>query len=250
MMGFNVSKNMERLKQEFDKRNYPVNSTQKNDYVDVSLLIDTSNLNDLKSEAGEELFNLLIRKSVEYDSILIDAVMDTGRILEEVFQAVSKKGSKEGLYIKWLEKKSISPRQALRQRQKFNVYSNVKTNEGKKIIKELPIRKMDVIKKIGEDKIIEFLNNSSITKSDFDLFLGSENLNLIEPMNKQKNNLKLETGVPIDIVTLEAIPKKIHDLNNILSIFDRYEEKIKVLSDEERESLSLHLEEINKILQK
>jgi hypothetical protein len=243
---------MERLKQEFDKRNFQVKSTQKS--VDITSLIDTSYLDDLKPEAGEELFNLLIKKSIEYDNTVIDAIMETGRILEEVFQAISKRGSKEGLYMKWLEKKNISSRQALRQRMKFIIFNNVKTIEGKKIIKEFPIRKMDAIKKLGEDKVINFLNNSSVTKNDFILFIDSETLKLFDLAENKKNDLENEkTETPIDVVTLEAVPKnitKIHELNEILSIFNGYEEKVKRLSSEEKKNINLHLEEINKILQK
>ncbi|MDR3258698.1 MAG: hypothetical protein LBT51_03675 [Fusobacteriaceae bacterium] len=254
--GFDAKKNMENLQKLLSERNFNGNQLvvkgATTGYVDISDIVDTQDLQSLREEVGEELLNTLIQKSIEFDNICCDMMLDSGKILEDVFTAISQQGSIDGVYTKWLEIKGISPKSAWRHRLRYKLYTSTNNEAGKKCIKQLPTRQLDCIKKIGEDELLKQLNDPSITKEKLKEFINA-NIAIITDQTKINNTEETNDVQVIEKeVTFEIIPKnvKIYETNDILSIVEEYEKKKEKLSEEEKTAVSRHLSEISRILEK
>lgn len=90
-----------------------------------------------------KLNSFLKVKAVELKNVEAASRIELGKVLTEVYENLSGKNQYDGLYEKWLIEVEINKRTALRHRKRYEVYSKVGNEKGKKIIAALPERLME-----------------------------------------------------------------------------------------------------------
>lgn len=177
-----------------------------------------------------DLIEYLKKKSLEMLKIQGNNVILLGKNLTEVFQELGRKGSPEGLYIKYLELNGYKKDTALRLRKRYELFSNTDSKIVKEIISVLPIRSMELLYK-KQDKILKKLEeNDQVLTYKKMLDIINDNNELIEI--KEKNE-KMIYNYSVE---------KIDDLYQ--KINDRYNE----LDNKSKEKIDKLLFEIEKIL--
>lgn len=126
----------------------------------------------------KELIDYLKNKSLEMLKIQGNNVILLGKNLTEVFEELGRKGSPEGLYIKYLEFNGYKKDTALRLRKRYEIFSKCKSEELKQIVSILPIRSMEQLYR-EQDFILNELekNNAEITyKKVLDIINKKDNI--------------------------------------------------------------------------
>ena len=140
---------------------YEIVNAQENKNVPASPLLS----NSLKAEINrrfsvfdniedEELRGFLKEKSAQIVVKGMDYIINAGKIGQEVFELLGKKGSPKGVYGKWLEFVGIAESTMKRYRNRWEIYSNV-SEEVKPLILFLSVIQIDKI--IKDDTIKEIL---------------------------------------------------------------------------------------------
>ena len=123
-------------------------SKKKIDIADV-FEVDSSVFNNLTDD--KELVKYLEEKSIEMLSIQSKNIILLGKNLTEVFDELGKKGSPEGLYLKYLEFNGYKKDTALRLRKRYELFSLTTDERIKNIISILPVRAIEEFYKDKEN---------------------------------------------------------------------------------------------------
>ncbi|MGL6114109.1 MAG: hypothetical protein ACRC1R_03625 [Cetobacterium sp.] len=192
----------------------------------LSDVIDFKKIETLTED--QELVKLLKENTIKIFSIQSKAVLELGEIFNHVYEKLSKQGSSEGIYTKWLEINGVIPRTALNYRKRFILYSVV--NEiGKKTVKKMPQKLIDIIVNSENKVFIEELNAGK-TKEDLE-----KRLNLIEEKPSE---------------SFPKVKNNSIEISNYLKIFDDFTTKYEDLEAKKKEKVIKYLEKINEILSK
>lgn len=185
-------------------------------------VLDLEVINSVSED--KDLVSFLKENTIKLFNIQAKSVILIGEVLTEVFERLSKQGSSEGIYEKWLKLNNFNKQTALRYRKRYFVFNEVK-EDSKNIVLTLS---QNIIDKIYENKeLIELLNN------------GASKRELINNINTKNIELKEEK---LDLIDFS--------FKNYINLFSDFDKKIETLKEKEKIELQKYLEKINKILNK
>lgn len=185
-------------------------------------VLDLEVINSISED--KDLVSFLKENTIKLFNIQAKSVILIGEVLTEVFERLSKQGSSEGIYEKWLKLNNFNKQTALRYRKRYFVFNEVK-EDSKNIVLTLS---QNIIDKIYENKeLIELLNN------------GASKRELINNINTKNIELKEEK---LDLIDFS--------FKNYINLFSDFDKKIETLKEKEKIELQKYLEKINKILNK
>lgn len=185
-------------------------------------VLDLEVINSISED--KDLVNFLKENTLKLFNIQAKSVILIGEVLTDVFERLSKQGSSEGIYEKWLKLNNFNKQTALRYRKRYFVFNEAK-EESKNIVLTLS---QNIIDKIYENKeFIELLNN------------GISKRELINNINAKNIEVKEENWNLIDF-----------SFKNYINLFSDFDKKIETLKEKEKLELQKYLEKINKILNK
>lgn len=185
-------------------------------------VLDLEVINSISED--KDLVNFLKENTLKLFNIQAKSVILIGEVLTDVFERLSKQGSSEGVYEKWLKLNNFNKQTALRYRKRYFVFNEAR-EESKNIVLTLS---QNIIDKIYENKeFIELLNN------------GISKRELINNINAKNIEVKEENWNLIDF-----------SFKNYINLFSDFDKKIETLKEKEKLELQKYLEKINKILNK
>lgn len=185
-------------------------------------ILDLEVINSISED--KDLVNFLKESTLKLFNIQAKSVILIGEVLTNVFERLSKQGSSEGIYEKWLKLNNFNKQTALRYRKRYFVF-NEANEESKNIVLTLS---QNIIDKIYENKeFIELLNN------------GISKRELINTIKAKNIECKEESWNLIDF-----------SFKNYINLFSDFDKKIETLKEKEKIELQKYLEKINKILNK
>ena len=177
-----------------------------------------------------DLVRFLEEKSLEMLSIQSQNIIQLGKNLTEVFNELGRKGSPEGLYVRYIEFNGYKKDTALRLRKRYELYSMAEDERVKKIISILPVRAIEKFYKDKENLLSLIMEE----KDDIDF------KRVKDIIDSQKNEvIELKEDKSLDIgFEIEKIDDLYKKINNR---FDKLDEK-------KKEKLAKLLLEIEKLL--
>lgn len=185
-------------------------------------ILDLEVINSISED--KDLVNFLKENTLKLFNIQAKSVILIGEVLTNVFERLSKQGSSEGIYEKWLKLNNFNKQTALRYRKRYFVF-NEANEESKNIVLTLS---QNIIDKIYENKeFIELLNN------------GISKRELINTIKAKNIECEEESWNLIDF-----------SFKNYINLFSNFDKKIETLKEKEKIELQKYLEKINKILNK
>lgn len=185
-------------------------------------VLDLEVINSISED--KDLVNFLKENTLKLFNIQAKSVILIGEVLTDVFERLSKQGSSEGVYEKWLKLNNFNKQTALRYRKRYFVFNEAR-EESKNIVLTLS---QNIIDKIYENKeFIELLNN------------GISKRELINNINAKNIEVKEENWNLIDF-----------SFKDYINLFSDFDKKIETLKEKEKLELQKYLEKINKILNK
>ncbi|MGL5278166.1 MAG: hypothetical protein ACRC8M_03650 [Cetobacterium sp.] len=185
-------------------------------------VLDLEVINSISED--KDLVKFLKENTLKLFNIQAKSVILIGEVLTDVFERLSKQGSSEGVYEKWLKLNNFNKQTALRYRKRYFVFNEAK-EESKNIVLTLS---QNIIDKIYENKeFIELLNN------------GISKRELINNINAKNIEVKEENWNLIDF-----------SFKDYINLFSDFDKKIETLKEKEKLELQKYLEKINKILNK
>ncbi|WP_410208887.1 hypothetical protein [Fusobacterium sp.] len=178
----------------------------------------------------KELIRYLEEKSLEMLSIQSQNIILLGKNLVEVFNELGKKGSPEGLYLRYLEFNGYKKDTALRLRKRYELYSSTDNERIKKIISILPVRSIEKFYKNKENVFSIILEE----KDDIDFKRVKD---IIESQKNEVIELKEDKtfDIAFEIEKIDDLYKKINNR------FDKLDRK-------KKEKIAKLLLEIEKLL--
>lgn len=132
------SRKEEQIKKENKKEKAVVNYKKYDEYLDFSGIKEISESKDLQ--------DYLKQKTREIISIQAEDTIKLGEILFDVEKELSKKGSPEANYLKFLNYNGINPKTALRLRKRYELYT-LAPEHSKLIISLLSVREIEELYK-------------------------------------------------------------------------------------------------------
>ncbi len=174
----------------------------------------------------EEIRELLKENTIKILNINAKSSLELGKLFSNLEKELSKKGSPEGIYTKFLEFNGYNRMTALRHRHRYELYTDTKNEKSKKLIATLPSA---------------YINNVYKHKAEIKGFL-EEGLSfqdlkdLLESKNIEMKKAKDERSEELERATLR--------INKIFSQFKR----IKVMNESKEERLNKLLEELENLL--
>ena len=176
-----------------------------------------------------ELIEYLKNKSLEMLKIQGNNVIRLGKNLTEVFEELGRKGSPEGLYIKYLEFNGYKKDTALRLRKRYELFISAKSDTVKQIISILPIRSIEELYRQQESMLLKLENDIE----------GLTYKKAVDIINSNKISIELK--------------EKEEELYNysfekIDSLYERINKNYDKLDERKREKIGKLLFEIEKIL--
>lgn len=190
--------------------------------------IDKSIFGNLTED--NELLDYLEKKSIEMLSIQSKNLILLGKNLTEVFEELGRKGSPEGLYIKYLEVNGYKKDTALRLRKRYELFCKAKDEKLKKVISILSIRYMEQFYKNQEELF------SQIEKNEKDITYK----NVVEIIESKKEKI-----VELEHRNIESIQ---YDMGDIEILYKKINSSFDKLDNRKKERLGKLLQEIDKIL--
>lgn len=191
--------------------------------------IDDEVFNSLTNDG--ELIEYLKNKSLEMLKIQGNNIIMLGKNLTEVFEELGRKGSPEGLYIKYLEFNGYKKDTALRLRKRYELFKKSKSEVVKQLVAILPVRSIELLYKEQENILPELERNS-------------ENLTYkktLEILKKSNESIELKDKIEEEVsysFNFERIDSLYRRINN------QYEE----LDEKRKEKLGKLFWEIEKLL--
>lgn len=202
--------------------------TNKKDIKEI-FSIEDSVFNTLTNDT--ELIEYLKNKSLEMLKIQGNNIIMLGKNLTEVFEELGRKGSPEGLYLKYLEFNGYKKDTALRLRKRYELFKKSKADVLKQIISILPVRSIEQLYKEKDSVLPELEKNSeNLTyKKMLDMLKkSSESIEL-------KDKIEEEVSYSYNVEKLDSLYRKINN---------RYDE----LDEKRKEKIGKLLFEIEKLL--
>lgn len=174
---------------------------------------------------NHELNNYLILKSQELLGVQLNARLHLGRIFQDVFDELS--GSPHnGLYVQWLGINGFNKMTALRHRNRYKIYKEMKLDHSKYLIATASQKIIDILLTHPEKKSILEMIENNMTKEDLNtLVLGQQILSV-----EKEFNFDLESEY-------NSFKKKYNKIN------------ISKLSDKQKEKFSKLLESFDKLFE-
>ncbi|WP_270749938.1 hypothetical protein [Fusobacterium hominis] len=199
-----------------EKKQKGVLSKKKIDIADV-FEVDSSVFNNLTDD--KELVKYLEEKSIEMLSIQSKNIILLGKNLTEVFDELGKKGSPEGLYLKYLEFNGYKKDTALRLRKRYELFSLTTDERIKNIISILPVRAIEEFYKDKENILSLLLEE----KNDIDYKRAKD---IIDSKTVTVKEIKRVSSAEINfgIEKIEDLYEKIN--NNFNKLDGKKKEKI------------------------
>lgn len=208
----------------------PIVVNEKNSKKDIKeiFLIEDSVFGDLTTDI--DLIEYLKNKSLEMLKIQGNNIIMLGKNLTEVFDELGRKGSPEGLYIKYLEFNGYKKDTALRLRKRYELFKKAKSEVVKQIISILPVRSIEQLYK-EQNKIIPELEKNS------------ENLIYKKVMDMLKKNSET-----IEIKNKKEVEISGYDVDRIDNLYKKINRSYGELDERRKEKLDKLLFEIEKLL--
>lgn len=208
----------------------PIVVNEKSSKKDIKeiFLIEDSVFGDLTTDI--DLIEYLKNKSLEMLKIQGNNIIMLGKNLTEVFDELGRKGSPEGLYIKYLEFNGYKKDTALRLRKRYELFKKAKSEVVKQIISILPVRSIEQLYK-EQNKIIPELEKNS------------ENLIYKKVMDMLKKNSET-----IEIKNKKEVEISGYDVDRIDNLYKKINRSYGELDERRKEKLDKLLFEIEKLL--
>lgn len=208
----------------------PIVVNEKNSKKDIKeiFLIEDSVFGDLTTDI--DLIEYLKNKSLEMLKIQGNNIIMLGKNLTEVFDELGRKGSPEGLYIKYLEFNGYKKDTALRLRKRYELFKKAKSEVVKQIISILPVRSIEQLYKEQNEIIPELEKNS-------------ENLTYKKMMDMLKKNSET-----IEIKNKKEVEISGYDVDRIDNLYKKINRSYGELNEKRKEKLDKLLFEIEKLL--
>ena len=203
---------------------------KKNSKKDIKEIfsIEDSIFNTLTSDI--ELIEYLKNKSLEMLKIQGNNIIMLGKNLTEVFEELGRKGSPEGLYIKYLEFNGYKKDTALRLRKRYELFKKSKSDVVKQIIAILPVRSIEQLYKEQESVLPELEKNS-------------ENLTykkMLDMLKRSNETIEVKEKRETEILN--------YSVDRIDSLYRRINNRYEELDEKRKEKLDKLLFEIEKLL--
>lgn len=202
--------------------------TNKKDIKEI-FSIEDSVFNTLTNDI--ELIEYLKNKSLEMLKIQGNNIIMLGKNLTEVFEELGRKGSPEGLYLKYLEFNGYKKDTALRLRKRYELFKKSKADVIKQIISILPVRSIEQLYKEQDSVLPELEKNSENLTYKKMLDMLKKNSESIE----LKDKIEEEVSYSYNVEKLDNLYRKINN---------RYDE----LDEKRKEKIGKLLFEIEKLL--
>lgn len=202
--------------------------TNKKDIKEI-FSIEDSVFNTLTNDV--ELIEYLKNKSLEMLKIQGNNIIMLGKNLTEVFEELGRKGSPEGLYLKYLEFNGYKKDTALRLRKRYELFKKSKADVVKQIISILPVRSIEQLYKEQDSVLPELEKNSENLTYKKMLDMLKKNSESIE----LKDKIEEEVSYSYNVEKLDSLYRKINN---------RYDE----LDEKRKEKIGKLLFEIEKLL--
>ncbi|MBS5038708.1 MAG: hypothetical protein KHZ27_09910 [Fusobacterium sp.] len=211
-----------------------VEEQNKNDLVIIQenslILPDKKDLRELsyfdEITDKEEIRELLKENSIKILGINAKASLELGELFSNLEKELSKKGSPEGVYTKFLEFNGYNRMTALRHRHRYELYIETKNEKSKKLIAALSTIYIEKAYRY-KNEIKEFLEEG-LTLQDLKDLIDTKFITQKKDENKKSEEL--------EITTLR--------INKIFSSF----RKITVMDDKKKERLDEILDELENLL--
>lgn len=173
----------------------------------------------------KELIEYLNLKTINLLKINGNGNIAIGKELTDVYEKLSKQGSSEGIYTKFLEVSGYKPDTALRYRKRYELFSKSTNNSIKQIISILPVK---LIEKLYKSQ--ELLPNLDVLKE-----ATSEDV------------IKLIIGEEQPIIEIKNKERKVRSFN-FSEIEKAFDERYLELEEKEKEQVDKLLEKLGKLL--
>lgn len=179
---------------------------------------------DVTFEISEDkqLNTYLVSKSKELIGIQANARLELGRVFCEVHDKLA--GNKHtGLYVRWLGVNGYNKMTALRHRNRYELYTEVTTDDGKMIAATAPQKLVDTLLTHTDRMNIINQLNGSMTKEELVAMLEAKpSLEVVKPMNfdveAEFNSFK-KVYSKVDVNSLSK--KQQGELRKLLEKFNR-----------------------------
>lgn len=219
-----------KVKEVEEKKEIPIIKNEKNNKKDIKEIfsIEDSVFNTLTDDV--ELIEYLKNKSLEMLKIQGNNIIMLGKNLTEVFEELGRKGSPEGLYLKYLDFNGYKKDTALRLRKRYELFKKAKSEVVKQIISILPVRSVEQLYKEQDSVLPELEKNS-------------ENLTYKKMMDMLKKNNEV-----IELKEKKEIEISSYSVDKIDNLYRRINNKYDELDERRKEKLDKLLFEIEKLL--
>lgn len=187
--------------------------------------------NDLYSDFTDdkELVDYLNEKTLALLKINGAGNIMIGKELTEVYEKLSKKGSSDGMYVRFLEVSGYKKDTALRYRKRYELYKKAKNNSTKQIISVMTVKLIEELYK--EQELLEKIDVEGIDyKTALDIINKINETILIDKKDKKEEF----------IFEIEELP----------FLQTQIKEKYDNLNQKEKEKLNKLLLEIKSLLEK
>lgn len=165
---------------------------------------------------NHELNNYLIFKSQELLGVQLNARLHLGRIFQDVFDKLA--GSPHnGLYVQWLGINGFNKMTALRHRNRYKIYKEMKLDHSKYLIATASQKIIDILLTHPEKKSILEIIESNITKEELNTLILGQKI------------IPIETEFKFDLETEYNNFKKKYNKINISNLSDKQKEKFSKL---------------------
>lgn len=143
----NPQDTLRELMEKRQKKNEVAEIKTNRELINTEKILNFSFFSNLNIDKEEE--NYLISKTKEVISLQAGATLELGKILEEVSEHLSRQGSKDGIFEKFLEYNGINTKSARRYRHRYQLYNRAKANV-KPIIALLSVKEIETLYKCPE----------------------------------------------------------------------------------------------------
>lgn len=187
--------------------------------------------NDLYSDFTDdkELIDYLNEKTLALLKVNGAGNIMIGKELTEVYEKLSKKGSPDGMYVRFLEVSGYKKDTALRYRKRYELYQKTNNNFAKQIISILPVK---VIEKLYKEQ--ELLEKIDVERIEYQA--------AVNIINEK----------PEPVLIIEETPKEeaVFEMNELPFLQVQIRKKYDNLNKKEKNKLNKLLLEIKSLLEK
>ena len=211
-----------KTKESVEKEEKPIIVNEKNSKKDIKeiFVIEDSVFGDFTNDV----------ELIEYLKIQGNNIIMLGKNLTEVFEELGRKGSPDGLYLKYLEFNGYKKDTALRLRKRYELFKKSKADVVKQIIAILPVRSIEQLYKEQDSVLPELEKNS-------------ENLTYKKMLDMLK-----KSSEAIEVKEKNSIEISSYNIDRLDSLYRRINNRYDELDEKRKEKLDKLLFEIEKLL--